>query len=108
MKRFLMIMVATAVFSSAAYAQEVEPPVVAISASRLEFTPNRITLKRGQTVTLRVTSTDRIEGFSSKELGFNVDIRPDQPHDITITPEKPGRFVVVSDHVRAKMFVNIE
>jgi heme/copper-type cytochrome/quinol oxidase subunit 2 len=100
MKRFLMIMVATAVFSSAAYAQEVEPPVVAISETQLQFTPNQITLKRGETVTLRVTSTDRIKRFSSKQLGFKVDIMPNQPRDITITPEKAGRFVATSDHLQ--------
>ncbi len=106
MKRFLIIMVAIVVFSSAAYAQGVEPPVVAISARQLQFTPSQITLKRGETVTLRVTSTDRIERFSSKQLGFKVDIMPNQPRDITITPEKAGRFVAISDHVQ--MVINVE
>jgi heme/copper-type cytochrome/quinol oxidase subunit 2 len=107
MKRFLMILVATVVFSTTALqAQEVEPPVVTISATQLEFTPNPIALKRGQTVTLRVTSSDRIDGFRSKELGFNVDIRPGQPREITITPQKAGRFVATSGNTKLVVDVN--
>ena|SRR5256885_227479 len=107
MKRCLMILAFTIVFSrTAIQAQEVEPPVVTISATQLEFTPNRITLNRGQTVTLRVTSSGRIDGFHSKELRFNVDIRPGQPREITITPQKAGRFVATSGN--AKLVVDVQ
>ena len=108
MKRLLMILATTVVLSSAAYAQEVEPPVVTISESQLQFAPSQITLKRGQTVTLRVTSADRIDGFRSKQLGFKVDLMPNQPREITITPEKAGRFVAMSDHGNIQMVIIIE
>ena len=45
------------------YAQESKPRVVTISAKRFEFTPNQITLKRGEPVTLRVSAEDRDHGF---------------------------------------------
>lgn len=114
MKRFIIIIVAIVAFALAVRAHGVEPPVVTISVKRFEFTPNQITLKRDETVTLRVISTDRIHGFFSKELGFDVDILPNQPHDITVTPQKAGRFVVICDHFcgsghgNMKMVINIE
>ena len=101
MKRFLRVLAATIVLSTTALrAQEVEPPVVTISATQFAFAPNPIALKRGQTVTLRITSRDRIDGFRSKELRFNVDIQPGQPREITITPQKAGRFVAMSGNAR--------
>ncbi|HEX9161894.1 MAG TPA: cupredoxin domain-containing protein [Thermoanaerobaculia bacterium] len=108
MKRFIIAIAVTLAAGSAVRAQEVEPPVVAIS-TQLEFTPNEITLRRGETVTLRVTSTDRIHHLYSKELAFNVDIRPNQPHDITLTPLQAGRFVVSdSGHGVREMVINVQ
>ncbi|HEV2718804.1 MAG TPA: cupredoxin domain-containing protein [Thermoanaerobaculia bacterium] len=97
MKRFIISIVATLAFSTAVHAQEVEPRVITVSARQFAFTPNEITLRRGEPITLRVTSTERIRHFYSKELRFNVDLRPNQPHDITLVPVKAGRFVASSD-----------
>src|SRR5512142_1809393 len=90
-KRILMILLAAAACSTAVHAQSLEPPVVAISASRFALSPGEITLKRGEPVTLRLISTDRIHKFHSKELGFDVEIRADQPREVTLLPEKRGR-----------------
>ena len=110
MKRFVLSIAAAVVLVSSVRAQEVEPPVVSISAQQLVFTPSEVTLRRGETVTLRVTSTDRIHHLYSKGLGFNVDLRPNQPHDITLTPAKAGRFVVISDGRQAasQLVINVE
>lgn len=110
MKRFLMSVVATLAFSTAVHAQEAEPPIIAISAQQFAFTPNEITLRRGEPVTLRVTSTERIHHFYSKALRFNVDLRPNQPHDITLVPMKAGSFVATSDSGRSdsKIVINVE
>jgi cytochrome c oxidase subunit II len=113
MKRFIMVIVATVALSTAVHAQEVEPRAITISAQQFEFTPSEVTLKRGETVTLRVISTDRIRGFHSKELGFNVDIRPNQPREITVSPVKAGTFVATCDscaaeHGSMKMVIKVE
>jgi cytochrome c oxidase subunit 2 len=95
-------------------AQEPQPQVVTISAKRFEFTPNQITLKRGQPVTLRVSAEDRDHGFYQKELKIELDLTPDHSSEVTITPEKAGRFVVICDHFcgsghgNMKMVVNVE
>ena len=110
MKRFIIAIAASLAVSSGMHAQEVEPPVVSISAQQVSITPSMITLRRGETVTLRVTSIDRIHHFYSKDLGFNVEIRPNQPHDITLTPLKAGHFAAISDsgHGDSRITINVE
>ena len=96
------------------FAQEPQPRVVAISAKRFEFTPNQITLKRGETVTLRVSAEDRDHGFYQKDLKVDLDLTPDHPSEATITPQTAGRFVVICDHFcgsghgNMKMVINVE
>ena len=101
MKRFIISVLATLAFSTAVHAQELDPPVITISAQQFVFTPNAIALRRGEAITLRVTSTERIHHFYSKALRFDVDLRPNQPHDITLVPVKAGRFVATSDSGRS-------
>lgn len=96
------------------YAQESQPRMVTISAKRFEFTPNQITLKRGEAVTLRVSAEDRDHGFYQKDLKLDLDLTPDHVAEATITPEKTGRFVAICDHFcgsghgNMKMVINVE
>jgi cytochrome c oxidase subunit 2 len=96
------------------YAQETQPRVVTISAERVEFTPNQLTRKRGEPVTLRVSAEDRDHGFYQKDLKIELDLTPDHPSDVTITPDKAGRFVAICDHFcgsghgNMKMVINVE
>ena len=90
------------------------PRVVEISAKRFEFTPNQITLKRGEPVTLRLTAQDRDHGFLQEDLGIDLDLTPGRVAEITITPQTAGRFVAICDdfcgsgHGNMKMVINIE
>ena len=96
------------------FAQEPGPRVVTISAKRFEFTPNQITLKRGEPVTLRVSAEDRDHGFYQKDLKIELDLSPDHASEVTITPDKIGRFVAICDHFcgsghgNMKMVINVE
>ncbi len=75
-----------------------EPRVVAITARRFEFVPKEITLKQGESVTLRLTSEDVTHGFFMKVLGIDAVIEPGQPTDVTITPQTTGSFTTICDH----------
>src|SRR5215472_18224550 len=44
------------------------PQVVKITASKFRFTPDHITLVKGQPVTLQLTSSDRTHGFLIRAL----------------------------------------
>lgn len=90
------------------------PRIVEISAKRFEFTPNQITIKRGEPVTLRITAQDRDHGFLQEDLGIDLDLKPGQATEITITPQTAGRFVAIcndfcgSGHGNMKMVINVE
>jgi cytochrome c oxidase subunit 2 len=95
-------------------AQEAAPRVIAISAKRFEFTPHQLTLRRGEPVTLRVSAQDRDHGFYQEELDIELDLTPAHVSEVTITPEKAGRFVVICDHFcgsghgNMKMVIDVE
>jgi len=119
MKRILIALLSFAITGITAtafrlYAQDSQPRVVTISAKQFEFTPNQITLKHGEPVTLRVAAEDRDHGFYQKDLKIDLDLTPEHVAEVTITPEKPGRFVAICDHFcgsghgNMKMVINVE
>jgi len=113
MKRFAIIALAI-VAASLSAAQDAPPREISITAKRFEFTPNQITLKRGEPVTLRVSALDRDHGFYQKDLKIQLDLSPEHESVVTITPETAGRFVAICDnfcgsgHGNMKMVINVE
>ncbi|HEX9407644.1 MAG TPA: cupredoxin domain-containing protein [Thermoanaerobaculia bacterium] len=113
MKRLTLIF-SIFVVAAVMVAQESPPRIIAISAKRFEFTPNEITLERGERVTLRVKAEDRDHGFFQKELGLDLDLSPERVAEVTITPQASGRFVAICDnfcgsgHGNMKMVINVE
>ena len=73
------------------------PGEIEIQASKFEFTPETVTVKRGQPVTFVLTSIDRIHGFKMPEFGVRIDIVPDRQTRVTITPDKAGTFAFFCD-----------
>ena len=90
------------------------PRVVAISAKRFEFSPNRITLKKGEPVTLRLITEDVKHGFFSKALQIDADLVPGETTEVTITPPTAGTFTTICDnfcgsgHGNMKMTIVVE
>ena len=76
----------------------VNPKVIEITAKKFQFTPSEITLKRGEPVILRLTTTDRVHGFMAKPFKIDTDIPPDKTTDVAITPETAGNFTIICDH----------
>ena len=74
------------------------PRIIEITAKRFGFSPGEITLKRGETVTLRFGSQDVKHGFFSKALKLDADIVPGKTTELTFTPETAGKFVTVCDN----------
>jgi cytochrome c oxidase subunit II len=75
-----------------------EPKLIEISAKKFEFTPSQITLKKGEPVILRLSSSDRVHGFMSKPLKIDTDIPADKSEDVTVTPDTAGDFTIICDH----------
>ncbi len=74
------------------------PRVIEITAKRFEFSPNVITLKKDEAVTLRLTSTDVTHGFFIRTLKLDETIRPGQTTEVTVTPQVAGTFTAICDH----------
>jgi cytochrome c oxidase subunit 2 len=75
-----------------ASADEASPRVIKISAKKFEFTPNSIELKKGKSVVLELSTTDRKHGFKVKSLGIDALIKPGEVTRVALTPDKAGEF----------------
>lgn len=75
-----------------------EVPVVDITAKRFAFSPDKITLKKGQTVRLRLHSEDVTHGFFLRPLKLDEEIPAGQTTEVTITPNTAGTFMTICDH----------
>ena len=81
---------ATGENGSAQVAQK--PRVVNIVAKRFEYSPNRISLKKGELVTFRMESLDVTHGLYLDGYGINIKARPGLIGKATFVVDKPGRF----------------
>jgi cytochrome c oxidase subunit 2 len=97
--RFLALLALSALAAAARAADHgPEPRAIAITAKRFEFVPSTITLKKGETVTLRVTSEDVTHGFFLRPLKIDTDLTPGQTRDLTVTPQTAGTFTAICHH----------
>lgn len=72
--------------------------VIDITAKRFAFSPDKITLKQGQTVKLRVHSEDVTHGFFLRPLKIDEEIPAGQTVEVTVTPQVTGSFTTICDH----------
>jgi cytochrome c oxidase subunit II len=65
---------------------------ISITAQRFHFSPNEITVKKGQEVTLVVRSKDVSHGLLIEDLGVRTDIKKGETAEVKFTPEAAGTF----------------
>ena len=65
---------------------------IKIEAKKYKFIPAEITLKKGETVNLELTSDDVRHSLVVKGLGINGDMTKGKITNVTVTPEKTGDF----------------
>lgn len=73
-------------------------PVIDITAKRFAFSPEKITLKKGQTVRLRIHSEDVTHGFFLRPLKLDEEIPAGATTEVTVTPPDAGTFTLICDH----------
>lgn len=66
--------------------------VISIRAKKYEFIPAEITLKKGQTVKLVLTSDDVRHSLVVKALGINGDMKKGKDTEVIVTPDTTGNF----------------
>ncbi|HEY3627044.1 MAG TPA: cupredoxin domain-containing protein [Terracidiphilus sp.] len=65
---------------------------IEVHAHRYAFTPSEITVKKGETVKLKLFSDDVTHSLLIKDLGINQIITKGKPSEVTLTPQKTGNF----------------
>jgi cytochrome c oxidase subunit II len=85
---------------------------IEITVSRFSYSPNQITLKKGQPVVLVLTSTDVTHGLAIKDLNVMTDINKGQKAEVPVTPTKTGTFRGQCNHFCGKghtsMFLTVK
>ena len=71
--------------------------VIHITAKNFQFSPDSITLKKGEPVVLEISSGDRKHGFSLRAFGVRTDVLPGKESRIRLTPDKTGKFTFSCD-----------
>lgn len=71
--------------------------IIKITARKFEYRPSRIELKKGQPVTLELTSLDRIHGFNIPDLNLHANVLPGQSIRVELRPDIAGRFTFLGD-----------
>src|SRR5690242_11935489 len=62
--------------------------VIHITAKKFDFSPDSITLKKGEPVVFEISSADRKHGFSLRAFGVRTDVLPGKVSRIRFTPDK--------------------
>ena len=70
----------------------VELVEVEMTARQWEFIPDTITVKKGQTVNLRVTSVDVAHGIAIPDFGVNAYLKPGSEVEMSFVADKFGTF----------------
>jgi cytochrome c oxidase subunit 2 len=66
--------------------------VIRLTAKNFNFSPDVITVKKGEPVVIELTSKDRKHGFYLPDFGIKVEIMPGAIGRARFTPEKVGTF----------------
>ena len=68
------------------------PRRVEITASRFSYSPNQITLKKGESVVLVLHSTDVTHGLKVPGLNIATEIKKGKDTEIPVDPSETGHF----------------
>ena len=90
----LLILALAGIRSVSAKNKEVEPPVIEIHSKKFAYEPAEITLHKGETYKLRLTSDDVPHSFRIKSLNLNARMSAGAFEDLLFTPEQAGDFKV--------------
>ncbi len=89
---FAAIFFVTVLLNRSTAAQDA-PQTIEVTASRFTFTPNVISLKKGQPAVIKLKSTDVAHGLRFADLNQDVKIPKGGTAELSFTPDKAGDFV---------------
>ena len=75
-----------------------DAPVIQVQASRWAYDPSTITLQKGVTTVLELTSSDVHHGFNVPGLKLRADVLPGSTTRVAVTPTETGTFLFHCDY----------
>jgi heme/copper-type cytochrome/quinol oxidase subunit 2 len=66
--------------------------VIEVQCRKSQYTPDVIRVKKGEAVTLLISSVDVTHGFAIDEFGIAEEVVPGRPAKVAFTPDKTGEF----------------
>src|SRR5579864_7269731 len=92
-RKIIISIFAVLLLCSPLFAGPDAPRRIEITVSKFSYSPNQITLKKGEPVVLVLRSTDVTHGLTIPDLGVNTtEIKKGKDSEIPLTPEKTGHF----------------
>jgi cytochrome c oxidase subunit 2 len=88
----LFALASTLMFHSWVGATTQPDRTIEIHAHRYAFSPAEITVRKGETVHLKLISDDVPHSLQIKDLGLNEAVTKGRPAEILLTPKQPGDF----------------
>jgi cytochrome c oxidase subunit II len=89
---FLRTLLCCGIVLSPLAAGDQTPKTISIAAQRFSFSPNEITVKKGQEVTLVIESKDVSHGLVIEDLGVRTEVKKGESAEVKFTPEAAGTF----------------
>ena len=83
---------------SAASSAQAPPLRMAVEARKFEFGPKEIKVKKGQRITIVLTSPDFVHGLSMPDFKVRADGIPGKPVEVTFVADKVGKFIYLCDN----------
>jgi cytochrome c oxidase subunit II len=71
--------------------------VIHITAKKFDFSPDSITLKKGEPVVFEISSADREHGFNLRAFGVRTNVSAGKVTRVRFTPDKTGKFTFSCD-----------
>jgi cytochrome c oxidase subunit II len=77
---------------------QLTPRRIEMTATKFMLQPTELRVRKGERVTLVLTTPDFVHGFSVPELATRVDLIPGRAVEITLPTDRAGRFVFLCDN----------
>jgi len=88
-----MVLLAMATGVNAREVKAQEPSkTIEVHVKRFAFSPDEITVKKGETVDIKLVSEDVTHSLSVPDLNISQEVSKGHPEDVVITPQAAGDF----------------
>lgn len=74
------------------------PRRIPVVAAKFDFDTREIRVRKGEAVTLHLSSPDFVHGFSIPDLDARIDLVPGRTVELALKPQRAGRFVFLCDN----------